>query len=538
MSSLVWIMPPRMTTQSAGRATAAPRGGTTGGRTGKGGGIIRGPSGDQGEFCMSNEMQKLETELWNHAMVGAGHATYTDIFHELARLVPHLVTPKNKRIERYAYGLSPQIQGMVAATELTTIQKAMQIADTLTDEAIRNGSIKKNPEKKGNGGEPSKDRNGRDDNKRTRTGNAFATTTNPVRRENTGTTPKCTTCNFYHPPETPCRTCFNCNRPGHLAKDCRVVPKNVNPVNARHPAAARGACFEYECTDRYKSACPKLNWAQGPGVKRPNQALAIDGGQGHRKNGNQACGRGFMLGSEEARQDPNIMTGTFTLNNHYATTLFDSGADYSFVSPTFIPLLGIEPSDLGFSYEIEIASMQLVEINKVFKCCKLEIDDHVFDINLIPFGSGSFDVLRVLGERPENKVRHLMSAKAKEQKQEKMVVVRDFPEVFPDDLSGLPHIREIKFRIELVPGAIPVAKSPYRLAPSEIEELSGQLKEIQDKGFIRPSLSPWGAPILFVKKKDGSFRMCINYRELNKLTIKNRYPLPRIDYQFDQLRGS
>ncbi|GKD74196.1 hypothetical protein Tco_1332478, partial [Tanacetum coccineum] len=97
--------------------------------------------------------------------------------------------------------------------------------------------------------------------------------------------------------------------------------------------------------------------------------------------------------------------------------------------------------------------------------------------------------------------------------------------------------REIKFQIELTSGATPIAKSPYCLAPSELEELSGQLKELQDKGFIRPSLSPWRAPVLFVKKKDGSFRMCIDYRELNKLTVKNRYPLPRIDDLFDQLLG-
>ncbi|GKB50090.1 putative nucleotidyltransferase, ribonuclease H [Tanacetum coccineum] len=131
-----------------------------------------------------------------------------------------------------------------------------------------------------------------------------------------------------------------------------------------------------------------------------------------------------------------------------------------------------------------------------------------------------------------------MGAKAGDKKQEEIVVVRDFLEVFPDDLSGLPPIREIKFRIKLTPGATPVAKSPYRLAPSELEELSRQLKELQDKGFIRPSSSPWGAPLLFVKKKDDSFRMCIDYRELNKLTVKNRYPLPGIDDLFDQLQGS
>ncbi|GJR29973.1 putative reverse transcriptase domain-containing protein [Tanacetum coccineum] len=158
--------------------------------------------------------------LWNHAMVGAGHVAYTDRFHELARLVPHLVIPESRKIERYVYGLAPQIREMVAATEPNTIQKAVQISGALTDEAVRNGSIKK-VEKRGNLGEHSKDKNGRDDNKRTRTGNAFALTVNPVGRENTGAWPKCTTCNSYHAPGGPCRTCFNCNRPGHLAKDCR-----------------------------------------------------------------------------------------------------------------------------------------------------------------------------------------------------------------------------------------------------------------------------------------------------------------------------
>ncbi|GJS44291.1 putative reverse transcriptase domain-containing protein [Tanacetum coccineum] len=121
---------------------------------------------------------------------------------------------------------------------------------------------------------------------------------------------------------------------------------------------------------------------------------------------------------------------------------------------------------------------------------------------------------------------------------ENVPIVQDFPEVFPEDLPGLPPTRQVEFQIDLVPGAAPVARAPYRLAPSEMKELSEQLKELSDKGFIRPSSSPWGAPVLFVKKKDGSFRMCIDYRELNKLTVKNRYPLPRIDDLFDQLQGS
>ncbi|GJW03913.1 putative reverse transcriptase domain-containing protein [Tanacetum coccineum] len=335
------------------------------------------------EFCLSNELQKLETKLWNHVMVGDGHAAYTDRFHELARLVPHLVT--------------------LEATKPKTIQKVMQISGILNDEALRNRSIKKNPEKRGNRGEPSRDRNVGDDNKRTRTGNAFATTANPIRKEYTGTTPK-------------------------------DVPRNVNPVNARNPTAR--ACYECGSTD-----------------------------DGRGNQWNQARGRAFMLGAEEARQDPNIVASTFTLNDHYATTLFDSGADYSFVSTTFIPLLGIEPSDL---------------------------------VVRIPLLDGK--VLRVLGEKPEENMRQLMSARAKEKEQEEIVAVRYFPEVFSDDLSGLSSVQEIEFRIKLILGAMSVAKSPYRLSPSELEEFSSQLKKLQDKDGIHvdPSkieaVKNWKAP--------------------------------------------
>ncbi|GJU13627.1 putative reverse transcriptase domain-containing protein [Tanacetum coccineum] len=128
--------------------------------------------------------------------------------------------------------------------------------------------------------------------------------------------------------------------------------------------------------------------------------------------------------------------------------------------------------------------------------------------------------------------------KSKEKRLEDVPIVRDFPKVFPKDLPGIPPAQQVEFQIDLVPGAAPVARVPYRLAPSEIKEPAEQIQELSNKGFIRPSSSPWGAPILFIKKKDGSFRMCIDYRELNKLTVKNRYPLPRIDDLFDQLQGS
>ncbi|GKD97663.1 hypothetical protein Tco_1381560, partial [Tanacetum coccineum] len=220
-------------------------------------------------------------------MVGAGHAAYTNRFHELARLVPQLVTPESRKIKRYVYGLAPQICEMVAAMEPKTIQKAVQFSGALTDEAARNGSIKK-AEKRGNVEEPSKDKNGRDDNKRTRTGNAFATTANPIGRENTNTSPKCTTCNSYHAPRGPCRTCFYYYRPGYLAKDCRGVPKNVNPVNARNPTFK--ACYKCGSTDYVRSSCPRLNRAQGPGGNRPNKVVANNGGQGCGNQGNQARG--------------------------------------------------------------------------------------------------------------------------------------------------------------------------------------------------------------------------------------------------------
>ena len=120
---------------------------------------------------------------------------------------------------------------------------------------------------------------------------------------------------------------------------------------------------------------------------------------------------------------------------------------------------------------------------------------------------------------------------------EKIPVVREFPNVFPEELPGIPLKREVNLSIEIVLGTIPKSRAPYRMAPTELKELKSQLQELLDKGFIRPSVSPWGAPVLFVKKKYGTLQMSIDYRQINKVKVKNKYPLPRIEDLFDQLKG-
>ncbi|GJU10607.1 hypothetical protein Tco_1133003 [Tanacetum coccineum] len=221
-------------------------------------------------------------------------------------------------------------------------------------------------------------------------------------------------------------------------------------------------------------------------------------------NTNEARGKAYVLGGGKANPDSNVVTGTFLLNNHYASMLFDSGVDRSFMSSTFSAMLDVVPSTLDVSYAIELDDERITKTNTVLRgFTKKETKD-----------------------------------KSKEKRLEDVPIVRDFSEVFPENLPGLPLARQVEFQIDLVPGAELVARAPYRLTPSELQELSTQLQELSNKGFIRPSSSPWGAPVLFVKKKDGSFRMCIDYRELNKLTVKNQYPLLRIDDLFDQLQGS
>nr|GEW08263.1 putative reverse transcriptase domain-containing protein [Tanacetum cinerariifolium] len=173
-------------------------------------------------------------------------------------------------------------------------------------------------------------------------------------------------------------------------------------------------------------------------------------------------------------------------------------------------------------YDVELADGKIIRVNTIIRGCTLNFLNHPFNIDLMLVELDSFDVI---------------IDKSEEKRLEDVPIVRDFHEVFLEGLSGIPPTRQVEFQIDLIPGVAHVARAPYRLASSEMKELSNQLQELFDKGFIRPSSSPWGAPVLFVKKKDKSFQMCIDHRELNKLTVKNRYPLPRIDDLFDQLQG-
>ncbi|GJZ56597.1 putative reverse transcriptase domain-containing protein, partial [Tanacetum coccineum] len=259
--------------------------------------------------------------------------------------------------------------------------------------------------------------------------------------------------------------------------------------------------------------------------------------KGRNQQNEGARARAYVV-VENPQQNPNMVTGMFLLNDHYACILFDSGAEKSFVSSAFTPFIDIAPTALNTSYEVELADGKVVSTNTVLRSCTLVLLNQVFKIDLLPTRLGSFDV--IIGMEWLSYHRAVIDCYKKIVRiplpnDEILEVQGERPKKDPGSLAC---IKADEKKLDDIRGASPVVKSPYRLAPSEMLELSNQLKELQEKGFIRPSHSPWGAPVLFVKKKDGAMRMCIDYRELNKLTIKNRYPLPRIDYLFDQLQGA
>nr|GEU47034.1 ATP-dependent DNA helicase PIF1-like [Tanacetum cinerariifolium] len=306
--------------------------------------------------------------------------------------------------------------------------------------------------------------------------------------------PLCNKCKLHHEGPYIVR-CRKCNKVGHLTRDYKVTNSTTSTQRGQVVNQRVVTCFECGRQGHYRSDCPKLK-----DQNRRNKA-------GNKNRIGEARGKAYVLGGRDANPNSNVVKGTFLLNNHYAFVLFDSGTDRSFMSTAFSTLLDVSPDTVDVSYAVELANERISEINTILRACTLGLLGHPFSIDLIPVELGSFDI--IIG------MDWLANHHAVIVCDEKIVQIS-----FGDEVL-----------VAQVPGAAHVARAPYILAPSELQELS-------DKGFIRPSSSPWGAPVLFVKKKDGSFQMCIDYSELNKLTVKNQYPLSRINDLFDQLQGS
>ncbi|GKA20732.1 putative reverse transcriptase domain-containing protein [Tanacetum coccineum] len=492
------------------------------------------------KYYPRTKIKKLEVELWDLKVKGTDVIGYNQRFQELALLCVRMFPEESDKIERYVSGFPDMIYGSVVASKPKTMQEETKIATKLMDKRIYT-FVDRTGEKKLYG----------------------------------GSKPLCPKCNYHH--DGPCAPkCHKSNRVGHLARDCRS-PANANTTNSQRGTRTgqKTTCYECGAQGHFKTECPKLknNNNRGNPVGNVNAPVKM-----------------YAVGHAGTNPDSNVVTGTFLLNNHYASILFDTGAYRSFLSTAFSPQIGITPTALDHYYDVELADGRIIRLNTILRGCTLNILNHPFNIDLMPVELGSFDAiigidwlvkyqaiivyakkivhipwgnetLIVHDDRSNRGYEarlHIISYtktqeymlkgclvflanvttketkdKSKEKRLRDVSIVRDFPDVFPEDFPVLPPTRQVEFQIDLIPGAAPVARVPYRLAPFKMKELSEQLKELSNKGFIRPSSLPWGAPVLFVKKKDGSFRMCIDYRELNKLTVKKRYPLPRIDDLFD-----
>ncbi|XP_073129622.1 uncharacterized protein [Henckelia pumila] len=299
-------------------------------------------------------------------------------------------------------------------------------------------------------------------------------------------------------------------------------------------------------------------------------------------------GRVFVMQAEEADPDTTLITGRIVVTGVATSALLDSGATHSFISEAFTRKQSIEYEELLGGFTVTIPSREELSTRNIVRNLKLLLQGQSVNADLIVLPMPEFDLIlgmdwmtknavvidfqqRSVMVRPEgnepfwfeatrtSKRTQLISLmQAKKLVHDGCVtfvasvslselpappnisdvdVVKDFEDVFPDEVAGIPPDREVEFSIDLISGTVPISKAPYRLDPTEMKELKEQIEEFLDKGFIRPSFSPWGASVLFVKKKDGSMRLCIDYRGLNGVTVKNKYPLPRIEDLFDQLQG-
>ncbi|KAA3466611.1 DNA/RNA polymerases superfamily protein [Gossypium australe] len=247
--------------------------------------------------------------------------------------------------------------------------------------------------------------------------------------------------------------------------------------------------------------------------------------------------RAYVIPAREDASSPNVITGTFSLYDTNIIALIDSGSTHSYICMNFVSnkSLPVEPTEFVIKVSNPLGKRKVIEL----KCQNneiLRIESN--ESNELPIVISSMSAQSRMKKGCEAYLAYILDTKVSEKKTELVPVVCEYPDVFLEELSGLPPVREVDFAIELVPETLPISIAPYRMAPTELKELKAQLQELSYRGFARPSFSPWGAAVLFVKKKDGSMRMCIDYRQLNKVTIKNKYLLSRIDDFFDQLKGA
>ncbi|GJZ12464.1 putative reverse transcriptase domain-containing protein [Tanacetum coccineum] len=539
------------------------------------------------KYCPRNEMKKLKAELWNLKVKGTDVIGYNQRFQELALLCVRMFPEESDKIERYVGGLPDMIHGNIVASKPKTMQEAVEMATELMDKKVSTIAERQAENKRKFENTSRNNQNQQQQNKRQNTGRAYTVRTGE-KKPYGGSKPLCAKCNYHH--DGPCAPkCHKCKKVGHFASDCRSAGNANNANNQKGTGTGqKPTCFECGVQGHFKRECPKLKNNKN---------------RGNQVGNDRAPARVYAVGHAGTNPDSNIVTGTFLLNNRYASILFDTGADRSFMSIAFCSQMDITPSTLDQYYDVELADGRIITLNTILRGCTLNLLNHPFNINLMPVELRSFDTiigmdwlaryqaiivcakkivripwgnetLIVHGDGSNqgheahlhiisySKTQEYMlkgclvflahvTTKEVEDKSEKkrledVPIVQDIPEVFPEDFPGLPPTRQVEFQIDLIPGVAPVARAPYRLAPSEMKELSEQLKELSEKGFIRPSSSPWGAPVLFVKKKDGSFvhspwgapvlfsqeesgsfRMCIELTGINNTNWKKKLSAPK-----------
>jgi hypothetical protein len=298
-------------------------------------------------------------------------------------------------------------------------------------------------------------------------------------------------------------------------------------------------------------------------LTRPNQRQVFKPiNQGKKKIAQAREGRLSFTSVVDIPKGAPVMMGTFTNRGKPIRVLFDSGATHSFMNGKTLSKVGLNSCNTNDAFTIKTAGGG-ISSELVTRGVLLELGSKTIDTDLIILGLEGMDVIIGMDWMNRHKVVldilervveinspivgatnlylpfkddvNPRSYVAITSQLEEIPVVREFADVFPDELPCMPPDRDVEFVIELQPGTAPISKRPYRMPPKELAELKTQLQELLDKGYIRPSSSPWGCPALFLNKKDGSLRLCVDYRPLNVVTIKNKYPLPRIDVLFDQL---